>query len=653
MSKELPEVGILPDLYERLHISDEVHWAAQTSKTHVPNDRDTLIANYLDTLDNRHGLFGGDEERRQAQVRNITHNSDNELLVNGLTEWTEYINSDDAGYPIWYRYLVIRGLIKMGSLDREQGKFKTRSKSTRDPYPELNAEALALVYSRIGEGAITSFNNMYASAILELEATKKDHEIMGNEGSWTKYNQDPDGSIGSAGVLTESLKGYNTSWCTARGHAPGQLRTGDFYVFYSTDENGEDRIPRLAIRMQGTSIGEIRGVARRPYQGVEPELYPTVFEKLESMDLNEKDRQNLEQLKVAKDGFPLLDRIRNDTVSIEDIKELYFTDFTKRQSLFGFSGFSVSSHDLVQAASEWARGRSFINDMAQVFESNDHTIISERLAESHPHLLRQYLSSFENISVATLEGLELTMAECDKSISATTCDLSGNHMDIVDRLIAKDQHALLYKLMRYMKDLDPALLTKTNINSVRAHTNLESFTITELDPILPYVSGSSISNKDLIFLLEKFPESESHFAIIEKLLGNKVTDDLCRRVIKNLEHISPQVHEAVLGTLATSESGGRIILRMLNDLPLAYHEKLVTEMYSHETGLKWILSNLRYLSSDNQVLLVRLAANDNRLKRLLQSFSKFHPEAQQVINESVERLRNRNLAKHLQLASVN
>ena len=58
----------------------------------------------------------------------------------------------------------------------------------------------------------------------------------------------------------QSLEGKGTGWCTA-GHstAQTQVESGDFYVYYTNDSNGEPTQPRLAIRMDGDNrIGEVR-----------------------------------------------------------------------------------------------------------------------------------------------------------------------------------------------------------------------------------------------------------------------------------------------------------------------------------------------------------------------------------------------------------
>jgi hypothetical protein len=79
--------------------------------------------------------------------------------------------------------------------------------------------------------------------------------------------------------LVDSIQGHGTGWCTAgESTARSQLQGGDFYVYYSLDEQNEPTIPRVAIRMDGDSIGEVRGIADN--QNLDPYVGGIVQEKL-------------------------------------------------------------------------------------------------------------------------------------------------------------------------------------------------------------------------------------------------------------------------------------------------------------------------------------------------------------------------------------
>jgi hypothetical protein len=94
------------------------------------------------------------------------------------------------------------------------------------------------------------------------------------QGEWVKYRQGRDHM-----PLVNSLQGHGTGWCTAgESTAEAQLKAGDFYVYYSYDENKKPNVPRAAIRMQENRIAEVRGIAHE--QNLDPYMNDIVKEKL-------------------------------------------------------------------------------------------------------------------------------------------------------------------------------------------------------------------------------------------------------------------------------------------------------------------------------------------------------------------------------------
>ncbi|MDP7559190.1 MAG: hypothetical protein QF745_01445, partial [Planctomycetota bacterium] len=118
-----------------------------------------------------------------------------------------------------------------------------------------------------------NFAKLYAWAIEKV--TPASQEVLtSTKGEWIKYDQ------GSGHMpLVESLQGHGTGWCTAgESTAEIQLRTGDFYTYYSFDEDGKPTIPRAAIRMEEGRIAEVRGVGEE--QNLDPYIGEVVQKKL-------------------------------------------------------------------------------------------------------------------------------------------------------------------------------------------------------------------------------------------------------------------------------------------------------------------------------------------------------------------------------------
>lgn len=208
-----------------------------------------------------------------------------------LDNWIDYLSSKDATYPDWLKYYTFRSILNMGAYDKERHVFGTRSKGTTKPFPDINREALAYVLDAVEKkykkdgGEINTdeeftkllqgenFAKLYAYAIEKVTPASK--EALENvQGEWVKYAQGSDHM-----TLVKSLQGHGTGWCTAgESTAKSQLENGDFYVFYSLNESGQPKIPRAAIRMQGGSIAEVRGIAAE--QNLDPQIGGVVREKL-------------------------------------------------------------------------------------------------------------------------------------------------------------------------------------------------------------------------------------------------------------------------------------------------------------------------------------------------------------------------------------
>ncbi|OGN00615.1 MAG: hypothetical protein A3B91_02260 [Candidatus Yanofskybacteria bacterium RIFCSPHIGHO2_02_FULL_41_29] len=238
------------------------------------------------------------EERAARELGIEAHYGEQELeqrgeiavedLEKSLDEWIKYLSDANEPYPIWFRYYVFRNILDLGDYDKDKGEFTKRSEGTIRLFPEVDRGALGYVQERMEaskdlealerllkaqktidtpqdqlitkEKAVSfaklSFAKQYAEGIKQAgEITSEMREEKG--GKWVKYQKGTDPT-----ALWASLQNKGTAWCT-KGFATAetQLKSGDFYVYYTNDKQGKPTIPRIAIRMQEDSIGEVRGVA--------------------------------------------------------------------------------------------------------------------------------------------------------------------------------------------------------------------------------------------------------------------------------------------------------------------------------------------------------------------------------------------------------
>ena len=249
-----------------------------------------------------------------------------------LDKWIEYFLYDEESksYEMWEKYWVFQGLQTLGKYDKETGKFSKRDKTTVYPFPPVEREYIFTTLKLmedflkdkkseedIKQALSTGNFKLLYEYVIKQSFLKGEHQSNSDDGKWIKYEQGSDYNI-----LRDSLQGYYTGWCTAAGEnfAKSQLTGGDFYVYYSLDKNGEAKVPRIAIRMDGKyEIGEIRGIADN--QNMEPEMMTILEEKLKEFPDKDKYLKKEHDMKL----LTLIDKKVNNNIelTLDELKFLY------------------------------------------------------------------------------------------------------------------------------------------------------------------------------------------------------------------------------------------------------------------------------------------------------------------------------------------
>jgi len=260
-----------------------------------------------------HGTIEITDEFRKRKQEQIINDQ-----THSLDKWLDYLTSEDAKYPTWAKYWAFKCIVTMGKLEKgedengqETARFAPRTKDTTASFPALNSAALSMTIgalrSKLEEDqkskderqpieniskklkdeefqkllTTENFSKLYKQFLLEqpMYSTEGLKEIRGK---WITYSQ---GS--KPEQLVKSLEGYPLEWCIRDiGTARDYLQGGDMYVYYSVNEAGEAKIPRLAIRMQEDSIAEVRGIAHD--QNLDPYIAPVVETKMKEFPDGEK-----------------------------------------------------------------------------------------------------------------------------------------------------------------------------------------------------------------------------------------------------------------------------------------------------------------------------------------------------------------------------
>ena len=328
---------------EYLELIEKMHDKAQNSERKREIIKELYYDKYVIKKENLPQRLSDDNKEKIIKAQKIR-----------LGEWIDYLTDKSTLYPMWAKYWIFREMLKLGAYNAKTDRYDKRTKTTINPFVEVNPSVIAECIENISEllgnnrqsgqqirkkiGNV-SFERMY------IEYQKKLKErIKTNEGRWVKYNY---GNKEDAKILAKSLDGYDTKWCTAsEGWAIDQLcggggyPGGDFYIYYTKDENSEYKIPRIAISINGhTRIVEIRGIEKG--QNLEKNLIDVLELKLKDMtSLNQNDvKKNLMIIDDLKELMLISKKTQsNIPLTPQEIMDLY----TKRY------GFGLEQDELVK-----------------------------------------------------------------------------------------------------------------------------------------------------------------------------------------------------------------------------------------------------------------------------------------------------------------
>ena len=324
-----------------------------------------------------------------------------------LDKWIEYFLYDEESksYGMWEKYWVFQGLQNLGKYDKETGKFSKRDKTTVYPFPPVEREYIFTTLKLmedflkdkkseedIKQALSTGNFKLLYEYVIKQSFLKGEHQSNSDDGKWIKYEQGSDYNI-----LRDSLQGYYTGWCTAAGEnfAKDQLAGGDFYVYYSLDENGEAKVPRIAIRMDGKDkIGEIRGIADN--QNMEPEMMPILEEKLKEFPDKDKYLKKEHDMKL----LTLIDKKVNNNIelTLEKLKFLYEIDDK-------ISGFGCGNDPRIK---EIKSKRNCKKDYAYLFNIKEEDIaLSQEEWESNPEKFKFLFGDLHLSRITNADGLTL------------------------------------------------------------------------------------------------------------------------------------------------------------------------------------------------------------------------------------------------------
>lgn len=538
-----------------------------------------------------------------------------------LDQWVDYLASDDALYPDWTKYWVMRSVLALSHYDKEKKEFGKRSKDTTAPFPDLNHEALAYVVDvieqKINGNAVKnpievgqnqyaeegkkisdeefekilsteSFTKYYAFAIEHVTADNAElYKIT--EGTWKKYEQGSDDQ--TLFELTHSIQGHGTGWCTAgKSTAATQLEGGDFYVYYSNNAHGVPTIPRLAIRMQGTNIAEVRGVAHK--QEIDPYISDVLDEKMN--EFGKQGEKYKEKSAAMKRLTEICDKQESGTeLTVKELEFIY--EFQEP-----IQGFGYQKDPRIK---EVRAKRDALLDLETICNVQGEKEVLRALAKRKAeHVIAHNISSFKSLD--SLSADLLVSAGCVETVLRNLDKFSGiDETKLAKTVLRRGQAGVLAsylsKFSQLPNEIARELLTPDTLNGV--YFNLQSFTgldNTVLARLLRNIHQRGVSL--ILNNLDKFENIDS-----ENLKQLLTHDNTMESIVSNIDCFDKKIHDDIVQ--ATYRNGREYLLaKNLEKIQPIDQASLIEQLISTEHGA-YIVGNIeKFTDINHQELLERL-----------------------------------------------
>lgn len=325
--------------YEREDIRDEqikqIVLASLENKIHSSLDTYTVPAELRESLEN---MIITDQKSRMKQ-------------------WLDYLTGEEASHaPAALRYWAFAEMLKQGDYDPVSREYNKRTNATVAVFPELDQQALALVFDeverrRTGKPSTLSagndvrqtelrallqnenFGKIYAFMQEHVRSLKLPAErLVVTKGEWKLFPKDS-----SPSSLTAPLQGYQTKWCIAgEGHAASYLKTSDVWIYFSKDADDQNAIPRACIiDNKEHGITEVRGIIfnEEAKQHLDDYITPVVGEKLKEMEGGEKWSDKMDDMKKLRELH--FKHLQKQPLDKKDLAFLYEIDRPIQESGYG------------------------------------------------------------------------------------------------------------------------------------------------------------------------------------------------------------------------------------------------------------------------------------------------------------------------------
>ena len=251
-----------------------------------------------------------------------------------LKQWVSHLKQ--SNYSDAFKYLILDAVLTH-NYDIKKIEYKKRTNTTTRNISPFDAGTLAMVYASDSKNLLKSYVEIQQENLQNIinafEISKT------SEGKWLKFDGGPNAENINETATALSQLVQDTYWCT-KTNALGQLKGGDFYVYVT------DKSPRIAIRMEGDKVGEVRGNASSK-QDLEPEMLPVAETFLKENIPNNSGKKWLDSIEFNKKAKEFIERVKNG-IGEKEIFEYFniVSEGEKYNTDYGENGFVTKAKNI-------------------------------------------------------------------------------------------------------------------------------------------------------------------------------------------------------------------------------------------------------------------------------------------------------------------
>jgi hypothetical protein len=300
LKKIQDEFDVLTETYEDYIISEDSDAITKT------------IQNTIETLKRD----GRPQDNINVYERALTNPRDRQRYIDDfaknqeetLEKWVSYLKQ--SSYVTSFKYLLLKAVLKF-NYDFKLDKLIERNNKTIRNFTQFDASIIGQLVIDESDFLLKDYIAIQVKNSFSIVNSKEAIKKSGN-GRWIKFDggSDVDEKIIEKNANELSQLVQNTYWCT-KTNAYSQLEDGDFYVYVTEKDN--ELFPRIAIRMEGDEVGEVRG-NKSSAQDIEEEMLPIAEDFLINNIPNNSGKEWLDSIaynqkvvdftkKIAQDGL--------------------------------------------------------------------------------------------------------------------------------------------------------------------------------------------------------------------------------------------------------------------------------------------------------------------------------------------------------------